>query len=121
MISKLERYSFQIGKVFKCYGLQVDEVIKRLQMWEDFKEKYDKNAFKSLEDRSIMLKDLVGNIMYEFEQKYFSKEIDSRSDIEKDVDDLVTNYSDIIPIQKKRLRDLIISVIALFEKKEVKK
>ena len=49
----------------------IDEVIKRLQMWEDFKEKYKHNAFERLNDECVHEKDLVGNIMDSFEKEYF--------------------------------------------------
>ena len=57
----------------KKYWDKIDCIIKRLQMWEDFKEKYGNCVFKPLDDRPAVLEDLLNNIMYEFEQEYFPK------------------------------------------------
>ncbi len=61
-----EHYNFDFGKP------EIDEVIRRLQMWEDFKKKYKHNAFEKLnKDECVQEKDLVGNIMDNFEKEHF--------------------------------------------------
>ena len=66
-ISKLERWKFQIGKVCKCYGLDIDEVIKLLQMWDDLKSKYG-IFFRDTEEGRCL-----GEMMAKMEYEYFPK------------------------------------------------
>jgi len=80
----------------------IDEVIKRLRMWEDFREKYKHNAFERLTDECVHEKDLVGNIMDSFEKEYFQVP-HIRNVIEVDV--LASNH-DVIDELAKEIQDM---------------
>ena len=74
IISKLERWKFQIGKVFKSYGLEVDDVIKYLQMWEGFKKWSIKNGVGIFSNNVLInLTENSEDLMDEFEKDYFAK------------------------------------------------
>ena len=97
IIDKLERWNFQIDKVFKCYGLTIDEVIKRLQMWEDFKKLYGyKDMFWGGQGGQANFPENISKAMDNLEEKYFPKEI--HNVIEVDV--LASNHDVINELAK---------------------
>ena len=84
-------YSFDFGKE------EIDEIIKRLQMWEDFKEKHGNEFFHNDEKWTAKL----SLLMDEFEEKYYPKskiyrtiEVQVTASNEEVVDELSKNIEE---------------------------
>lgn len=63
-----EHYNFDFGKP------EIDEVVKRLQMWEVFKGKYGEMVGLHSYEAPVNIGGNLKELMEEFEQGYFPKE-----------------------------------------------
>ena len=86
-----EHYNFDFGKE------EIDEIIKRLQMWEDFKKRGFNESFLKLNDDCTISKFKIDPYMDNFEQEYFQKP-KIRKTIEVDV--LASNKEVINELEK---------------------
>ena len=88
-----EHYNFDFGKP------EIDEVIKRLQMWEGFKEKY-KGCYLMVSQSARGL----SHLMEEFEKEYFPKPVKKTVTIEFEAtaDHIITHHIDIIKANLKK-------------------
>ena len=82
---------------FKAWNEQIDEIINRLQMWDEFKKRGFNERFLKLNDDCTMSKFKIDTYMDNFEEKYISKP-DIRRTIEVEV--LASNREVINELEK---------------------